>query len=55
MVRMGTKMSTRVGHTRIPSMDMDMRTAGSKMSVGRTGMGLVWRRVEEEEVSDLGE
>jgi hypothetical protein len=34
---------------------VDRRAAGSKMSVGRTVMGLVWRRVEEEEVSDLGE
>ena len=42
-----------LGDTSITS--MEMRAAGSRTSVGRTGMGLVWRRVLEEEVSDLGE
>ena len=31
------------------------QAAGSKMSLGWTGMGLVRGRVEEDEVSDLGE
>ena len=34
---------------------MEMRAAVSKMSVCRRGMVLVWSRVEEEEVSELGE
>jgi hypothetical protein len=34
---------------------MEMRAAVSKISVCRRGMVLVWSRVEEEEVFELGE
>ena len=36
--------SSLLGDTSITS--MEMRAAGSKISVGRTGMGFVWHRVE---------
>ena len=53
-----TSSSSRMGQledTSIATTSMEMRAAGSKMSLGRTGMGLVWHRGEEEKVSDLGE
>jgi hypothetical protein len=42
-----------LGDTSITS--MEMRAAVSKISVCRRGMVLVWSRVEEEEVFELGE